>query len=130
MEVIFDLKKPSSSWGRRGRMDRASARRPGGPRFKSRPAVFFRGNREIREKSFFFTLQGCQYRTIALDFEEHLGQGLGKNAPFALKFGLWLYIVKMVDLKWKSEVHVLQLLRKSLCCQNTYIIELNVSTSI
>ena len=54
---------------------------------------------------------------VVSDFEKHLGQGLGKNAPFALKFGLWLYIVKMVDLKWKSEVHVLQLLRKSLYCQ-------------
>ena len=38
---------------------------------------------------------------IASDFEEQLGQGLGKNAPFALKFGLWLYIVKKEDLMWK-----------------------------
>ena len=40
---------------------------------------------------------------VVSNFEEHLGQGLGKNAPFVLKFGLWLCIVKKKDLKRKEE---------------------------
>ena len=37
--------------------------------------------------------------TVASDFEEHLGHGLGKNAAVALKFRLWLCIVEEEDLK-------------------------------
>ena len=70
-------------------------RRPGDREVRgSNPAlaaVFFRGNREIREKSFFFTLQGCQYRTIASDFEEHLGQGLGVSCPLCIE--IWIVAV-------------------------------------
>ena len=42
--------------------------------------------------------------TVALDFEEHLKHGLGvvKNAAVALKFRLWLYIVK------RKRPHVVQ----------------------
>ena len=49
--------------------------------------------RSDREKDRFFTLL-LNTDTITSDFEEHLAIGVGKNASFALKFGLWLCIVK------------------------------------
>ena len=71
----------------------------GGPRFESRRRhKFFRGNREIREKSFFFTLMSTQIQ-YASDFEEHLGLGLGKNASIT---EIWIVAVycEEEDLKW------------------------------
>ena len=53
-----------------------------------------------REKDRFFTLL-LNTDTITSDFEEHLALGVGKNASSALKFGLWLCIVKKKDLKRK-----------------------------
>ena len=50
-----------------------------------------------------------------LDFEEHLGHGLGKNATDALKFRLWLCIVKKEDLKWKW--------KKQMCYNNSMLYE-------
>ena len=50
--------------------------------------------RSDREKDRFFTLLLLNTDTITSDFEEHLAIGVGKNASFALKFGLWLCIVK------------------------------------
>ena len=46
-----------------------------------------------REKMRFFTLP-LNTDTVASDFEEHLGHGLGKNSAVALKFRLWLCIAK------------------------------------
>ena len=46
------------------------------------------------EKPRFFTLILIP-ETSASDFEEHLGHGLGKDAGDALKFMMWLEIVKM-----------------------------------
>ena len=48
-----------------------------------------------------------------------------KKATDALKFRLWLYIVKIEDLKWKSEVHVLQFIRNHFAVKThiTHIIE-------
>ena len=51
-----------------------------------------------------FERLSIQYKTVVSDFEEHLGQGLGKDAPFVLKFGPWLCIVKEEDLKWKEDI--------------------------
>ena len=39
----------------------------------------------------------------ASDFEEQLGHGLGKDAEDALKFMMWLEIVKDEDLKVGKE---------------------------
>ena len=41
--------------------------------------------------------------TSASDFEEQLGQGLGKDANDALKFMMWLKIVKEEDLKGENK---------------------------
>ena len=51
-----------------------------------------------------YTMSTLNTDIVVSNFEEHLGQGLGKNAPFALEFGLWLCIVKDKDkdLKWKN----------------------------
>ena len=53
---------------------------------------------KMKNASFFTLIHSIQIqfpRTLKSNWE----QGVGKNAPFVLKFGLWLYTVKREDLK-------------------------------
>ena len=44
-----------------------------------------------------------QYRTIASDFEEHLGQGLGVSCPLCIEIWIVAVYCEEEDLKWKKK---------------------------